>query len=148
MPISHISAETHRKIVDDVRQQKDALRQQLEELEAVERFHAKLAGMNGTAVETQQLQPATVLAAEVHVPKNATKHDAAALALRSIGRPAKIGEIADFLVDRGYGVELSRRIFFNGIYTALKRRTDLFKPAGDACWALQQTARDQVSTNV
>ena len=56
-----------------------------------------------------------------------TKHDAAHIALECIGRPAKIKEIAEFLLKRDYGVDAKPNILFNALFTALNRKTDMFK---------------------
>ena len=50
--------------------------------------------------------------------------------------PMKVGEILELLQSRGYDTDKERRVLFNGLYTALNRRKDLFYRAEDSTWAL------------
>jgi hypothetical protein len=146
-PSSSAVEDIHRNVLAAIQLEKAALKKQLQELEAVEAFHARRAGVEITASPKPDAliyqSDGSVLAVEAKaITPSATKHDAAAFALNRIGKPAKIGQIADFLVSVGYGVGVDRRIFFNGLYTALKRREDLFERAGEARWRLRETEKE------
>lgn len=139
-----IKVDVHRQILADVWEEKAALLERLKELEAVERFHAMRvgiplrnhAGSGGTSV----LNGTAAVSSAAKVPADMMVHDAAAFALTHLGRPSKIGEMADFLLTKGYGTKKKRRMFFNALYTALKRRDDLFEQIADARWKLKTQA--------
>jgi hypothetical protein len=53
-----------------------------------------------------------------------------------LGPRMKIGDMVDKAVASGYGKGVKRRILFNGFYTAMNRRTDMFRKVGEAEWEL------------
>jgi hypothetical protein len=133
----NITPAMHRQIAAKVREQLDAALAQVRELEAVERFHLIQAGeqfppTNGRA--------GAVASKAAKVPANTTWHDAAVIALKGLGEPAKIGQIADYLELQGFGAKLTRRRVYNAIYVALTRRKDLFEPLGGSKWKLKTQA--------
>jgi hypothetical protein len=122
----------HRQFAAKVREQLEPLYAQVRELEAVERFHLIQAG--------EQFPPTNGPAPSVRaakVPPGTTWHDAAKIAIKGLGRPAKIGDIADYLLAQGFGAKLSRRRMYNALYVALMRRKDLFEPLSGSQWKLK-----------
>lgn len=132
-------ASMHAAFLAEIREKREALQAELEELRAVEKYHeAQLAATsNGSTREEEDAGQPTPYLDELGL-LGATKHDAAATAIKHIGRPAKVGEIVDWLKQYGYDADLKRRIAFNGIYTALKRRDDMFVELDDSRWGLRE----------
>ena len=79
---------------------------------------------------------ATAAKAERLNPK-AMWHEAAKFGLKRFDRPARISEIADAVAETGYRAGLKRRLLYNAIFVALKRRKDLFEILPDSRWKLK-----------
>jgi hypothetical protein len=148
-------ADVHRNVLATLQAEKQELINQWREIERVEQFHCRRAGMDPPATVVfpgyDEASPTFVMSAAQairavigdRVSPDMTKHDAAAYALKKIGRPAKIGQIADYLASVGYGKGADRRVQFNGLYTALKRRADMFEAVGGAKWRLKERAAEE-----
>lgn len=145
--VSPATDDLHRNVLAAIRREKEELLGQLAELEFAERFHSLRAGLDAPASLIQgsmaiDAKPAGTNGVDIStnagkLPKSATKHDAAAFALKAIGKPAKIGQMVDYLVSIGYGAGITRRLMFNGLYLSMKRREKVFEAVGDAKWRLK-----------
>ena len=138
----------HLAVLEDVRRKKAALEEELRDLEAVERYHQTALDNGRTVKAPTRIEPDR-LGQDVHAAaelrralKHTAKHEAAALVLKHLGRPAKIGEIVDVLVRNDYGTELKRRVLFNCLYTGMTRRNDIFLKQDGAVWALVEWGKD------
>ena len=56
---------------------------------------------------------------------------------KRFGKPVKIGEIVDYLQSQGHANNMSRRLLYNAVYVALRRRTDMFEQLSDWRWKLK-----------
>lgn len=154
----------HRAFLQEIRQKKAAIEVELRSLETVERYHeSQLSALGYTqprvpSVSVAQNENATSEPASSDRPpvhaiylSGVSKHSAAKYALENIGKPSRISTIVDWLLRQGYGRELDRRVFFNSIYTAMARRTDMFEKVGEGVWGVKnrrnregsETDRDQ-----
>jgi hypothetical protein len=117
----------HDAFASDAESQLAALKQQVVELESVVAFHRRQGSKRpGNAINGK-------------VPdrpgySGLTKHAVAEAVLRNLG-PTTLPDIVTHLIDTGYGDD--RRAVYNGIFTALKRKTDLFEVKGDK-WHLKE----------
>lgn len=131
-----ITDESHRSIATDVREKIQLLKKQLRLLRAVERYHLIQAGEVDPEENGREQTPVIT----VKLPKLGPItpwHEAAAIAIKKLGQPPKIGEMADYLQAHGFRSKMSRRRIFNGLYVALKRRDDMFEQIDDARWKLK-----------
>ncbi len=137
--MAQTTADMHRAMLEDVRRKKAALTEELRRLEIVEKYHAAQISdappslfdlVNETVpfrADASETIDTKERRARFRLKTGVTKHDAAHIALECIGRPAKIKEIAEFLLKRDYGVDAKPNILFNALFTALNRKTDMFK---------------------
>ena len=52
----------------------------------------------------------------------------------------KIAQICALLQAQGYSTHLDPKVLYNSIYTALKRKTDIFLESSDGKWKLVEWA--------
>lgn len=63
-------------------------------------------------------------------------HEAAQWALQHLNRRASVGEIADYLIKRGYGAGIEKPTLVNSLYVAISRKPSHFQKNDDATWTL------------
>ena len=129
--------ELHAAVLAEVREKIANLRVELDTLVAVERYHAaqlggSANGLTHTTVLAKQVE-AGVQARDV---KDKSWHDAAAIALRSIGKPASAVDVLEVLLAAGRGADMDRKIARAGVFTAMNRRRDMFHKNDDGTWSL------------
>ena len=60
------------------------------------------------------------------------------MALRELGGRRKTAEVGDWLLARGCGNGMEKRVFYNAVYTAMERRKDIFKKGKGGLWELTE----------
>lgn len=139
----------HRTFLQEIREKRAALQEELRTLESVERYHVLQLGEHEGGDLVKATPPGNGVSEGIlprHLAKSlrtAKKHDAAAIVLKHLGRPAKIGQIIDVLWENGYGKNLKRRILHNTLYTGMSRRTDIFRKLNDGLWNLRAEPEDE-----
>ena len=128
----------HRTFVEEIRQRRLAITEELKRLEIVERVHLDLISQlsnqctNGGVMAVQPPE---------NPPRDAsldglTKHDACKIALQHLGGRQKTALVAEWLISRGYGNGMEKRVFYNACYTAMNRKEETFKRMKGGEWEL------------
>lgn len=149
MPMPPLRRKMHLEFLQEIRETREELQKELDELQAVEAYHADQLRKYGVPPEViseisppDSSQPNGKIIGKfsLHLengPSDETpKHEAAAWAIQKIGHEAKVGEIVDELTDAGYGLPLGRRILHNSLHTAMSRKEDVFKKVRPGVWDL------------
>lgn len=125
----------HQAFLTEISGRREALEKELQQLAAVEDYHRKaiasLPASNGakSSKKTREITDLRLL--------HASRHDACCIALKELGGQAKTQQVADWLLERGYGAEIKDpRVFHNTCYLAMKRRGNIFTKVGPGEWAL------------
>jgi hypothetical protein len=127
----------HQTFISELRQRRHAITEELKRIDTVEQYH--------NDVIAQLSNPAPQVAEEVVDPpierthtdlslKGLTKHGACELALRQLGGRQKTTQVADWLLSRGYGSNMKKRVFCNACYTAMNRKKEVFKKMNRGEW--------------
>lgn len=56
-----------------------------------------------------------------------TRHSACEMALRALGGQQRTGDIARWLLEKGYPTTMDERVFYNSCYTSMMRKKDTFR---------------------
>lgn len=139
----------HRAFLDQIAERREQIRIELGQLDTVEEYHRRALdslshNRNGQftgPTKSRALRVAMGLAAKPPSvdPQLADKnrHDACLFAMQSLGGKAKTQQVANWLRERGYGMEFdSERVFHNTCYTAMSRKKELFQKIGPGEWKL------------
>jgi hypothetical protein len=131
---------THQQMLDQVRQEIQALESQLAVLRAVEQYHAhKASGDAEPAVVRLTVSPVTIGGAPRFTNMNQT--DAAVEVLREAGRPLSTADIAKALVQGGVRAKAPDRLKAS-LFPAMQRKPAVFRKAGPGLWALADGGRN------
>lgn len=130
----------HRAFLTEIADRRQRLESELKRLAAVEEYHREAIASLKPAKDADHVNGAAgveeVAVKDVRL-VGASRSDACELALKELGGHAKTQQIADWLVERGYGTEFEKRIFHNTCYTAMKRKSS-FRQVGPGEWRLTE----------
>lgn len=127
------------------------LQSELARLRTVEEYHREQTqnGQNITppVVDTQPPNgsTATTVRTVIHDDLNGkSRHDAALAVMRQEHKKMKAAQIARILRASGVETEVPEKTLITGIFTAMHRKTDLFRNHGQGWWSLQEWGNEEV----
>jgi hypothetical protein len=138
----------HQKVLNGINTRRDAIRQELAQLDTVAAYHQRIID---ELMESDELLPHIADAPAPTIPNDsvirpithnhllfATRHEACRVALKELGGEAPTPDIVKWLLDHGYGQEFrdNPRSFHNGLFTAMVRHPEIFVKAGRGAWKL------------
>jgi len=128
----------HRTFLSEIRQRRQAIEEELQRLETVEQYHLdRISQLSAPSPQSVGVAESPVATTPVDVPVDGlTKHDACELALRQLGGRQKTVQVAEWLLTRGYGNRMEKRVFYNACYTAMNRKKGVFKKIKGGQWEL------------
>lgn len=134
----------HLAFLGEIRHRRAELQDEINSLDLVEAYHVQRA-LEGGPIQLDKNANAVVQAPTISElgPEdvvNKSKHEAAEIALKSIGQMAPTSEIRNVLLSLDYGTDLSRKILHNSLFTAMTRKTEVFVKSSDARWSLLEWA--------
>jgi hypothetical protein len=93
---------------------------------------------NGSQLDSVIATSHGLLAVETKVLDNLSWAEKVRRALEASGKDLSVGEIMDEIKRLGYAIDKPRNIFYNSVYTALKR-SSWFEQADDNKWRMAET---------
>jgi hypothetical protein len=127
----------HRAFLAELEDRQRRLQEELDSLLPVTNYHRRaVEQLSARAQKNGQksTKKATITDSRL---LDMSRHHACELALHELGGKAKTQEVAEWLMQRGYGTEFdSERVFHNTCYTAMNRKPEVFEKTGPGEWRL------------
>lgn len=129
-------------LLTDVRREIQALEKELDELRRVESYLAKtptpVSPPPTPPTPPVQLSPESPPVSHARRFSSVTSiAEAVAAILKESGRPMRSGEIAEIMTAGGYPAKGDERGFSNTVFSAIRRREDLFEKRGRGLFGLR-----------
>jgi hypothetical protein len=134
----------HIAILEDIERKQASLREQMNGLEAVKRYHMREIELYKMVHPDDDAEPPVNPASQLY---GKTMAEACEVALLKLGIPARVADVADLLATLfDYGEGSKNRSYVNALYNAMARKPNTFFNA-DGMWMVRRATGPPAEVN-